>query len=83
VPGIHVVLSMLDDVDGRDKPGHDDAEGDGRKTSIAICDSPGNDGERVLLHQLGGEQGKRVTAFSAVIPGRRRASPESILPHAP
>ncbi|WP_315719492.1 MULTISPECIES: hypothetical protein [unclassified Bradyrhizobium] len=23
---------MLDDVDGRDKPGHDDAEGEGRKT---------------------------------------------------
>uniref|UniRef100_UPI0028F04A4E hypothetical protein n=1 Tax=Bradyrhizobium sp. SZCCHNR2011 TaxID=3057376 RepID=UPI0028F04A4E len=40
VPGIHVVLSMLDDVDGRDKPGHDEAEGDGRKTLIAICDSP-------------------------------------------
>ncbi len=45
VPGIHVVLSMLDDVDGRDKPGHDDAEGDGRKTSIAICDSPARKGE--------------------------------------
>ncbi|GLH81836.1 hypothetical protein SSBR45G_67450 [Bradyrhizobium sp. SSBR45G] len=26
VPGIHVVLSMPDNVDGRDKPGHDDVE---------------------------------------------------------
>ncbi|CCE02916.1 hypothetical protein BRAS3809_6720001 [Bradyrhizobium sp. STM 3809] len=26
-------------MDGRDKPGHDDAEGDERKTSIALCDS--------------------------------------------
>ncbi|WP_316170329.1 hypothetical protein, partial [Bradyrhizobium sp. SZCCHNS2017] len=57
------------------KPGHDDAEGDGRKTSIAICDSPGNDRERVLLHQLGGEQGKRVTAFSPVVPGRPQGEP--------
>jgi hypothetical protein len=24
VPGIHVFLSLLKDVDGRDKPGHDD-----------------------------------------------------------
>ncbi|CCD99897.1 hypothetical protein BRAS3809_3060007 [Bradyrhizobium sp. STM 3809] len=40
VPGIHVVLSMPDDVDGRDKPGHDDAESDDRKTAITKCDSP-------------------------------------------
>ncbi|CCD95421.1 hypothetical protein BRAO375_4270017 [Bradyrhizobium sp. ORS 375] len=26
VPGIHVVLSVPADVDGRDKPGHDDVE---------------------------------------------------------
>ncbi|CCE01556.1 hypothetical protein [Bradyrhizobium sp. STM 3809] len=29
VPGIHVVLSMAIDVDGRDRPGHDDVETDG------------------------------------------------------
>ncbi len=29
VPGIHVVLSMPDDVDGRDRPGHDDVETQG------------------------------------------------------
>ncbi len=34
VPGIHVVLSMPDDVDGRDKPGHDDGEKSGPKTAI-------------------------------------------------
>ncbi|MGJ4957376.1 hypothetical protein ACQR1H_17165 [Bradyrhizobium sp. HKCCYLRH2015] len=28
VPGIHIVLSMPDDVDGRDKPGHDEVEKD-------------------------------------------------------
>ncbi len=28
VPGIHAVLSARYDVDGRDKPGHDDVEGD-------------------------------------------------------
>ncbi|CCD96300.1 hypothetical protein BRAO375_560007 [Bradyrhizobium sp. ORS 375] len=27
-PGIHVVLSLPDDVHGRDKPGHDDVERD-------------------------------------------------------
>ena len=26
VPGIHAFLSEKQDVDGRDKPGHDDAE---------------------------------------------------------
>ncbi|MDU3044797.1 hypothetical protein, partial [Bradyrhizobium sp.] len=35
VPGIHVVLSMPDDVDGRDKPGHDDVETDQRNISIS------------------------------------------------
>jgi len=40
VPGIHVAPSMQNDVDGRDKPGHDDLETDERKTSIAICDRP-------------------------------------------
>ncbi len=30
VPGIHVVLSVPDDVDGRDKPRHDGVEGDER-----------------------------------------------------
>jgi hypothetical protein len=27
-PGIHAFLSICQDVDGRDKPGHDDAEED-------------------------------------------------------
>ncbi len=40
VPGIHVVLSVPDGVDGRDKPGHDDAERAEHITSIIICDSP-------------------------------------------
>jgi hypothetical protein len=26
VPGIHVFLGLLQDVDGRDKPGHDDGQ---------------------------------------------------------
>ncbi|MGJ4997448.1 hypothetical protein ACQR0Z_23705 [Bradyrhizobium sp. HKCCYLS3077] len=30
VPGIHVVLSVPDDVDGRDEPGHDDVVRDER-----------------------------------------------------
>ncbi|CCD91284.1 hypothetical protein BRAO375_1450006 [Bradyrhizobium sp. ORS 375] len=34
VPGIHAVLSMLNDVDGRDKPGHDEVERDESKTPI-------------------------------------------------
>ncbi|MGY3453114.1 hypothetical protein ACVILH_005456 [Bradyrhizobium sp. USDA 4353] len=34
VPGIHVGLSMPDDVDGRDKPGHEDAARDEHKTTI-------------------------------------------------
>ena len=29
VPGIHVVPRALNDVDGRDRPGHDDVETDG------------------------------------------------------
>ncbi|CCD88050.1 protein of unknown function [Bradyrhizobium sp. ORS 285] len=40
VPGIHVVLSMPTDVDGRDKPGHDGAEGDERNYDPQIG-SPG------------------------------------------
>ncbi|CCE03052.1 hypothetical protein BRAS3809_6900001 [Bradyrhizobium sp. STM 3809] len=36
VPGIHVVLGALNDVDGRDKPGHDDVETDERANSILI-----------------------------------------------
>jgi hypothetical protein len=32
VPGIHVVPRMPNDVDGRDKPGHDDVEKDEHKT---------------------------------------------------
>jgi len=28
VPGIHVVLSASDDVDGRNRSGHDEVEGD-------------------------------------------------------
>nr|WP_246739383.1 hypothetical protein [Bradyrhizobium aeschynomenes] len=41
VPGIHVILSVLNDVDGRDKSGHDDVEIYERVTLIAKCDSPG------------------------------------------
>jgi hypothetical protein len=40
-PGIHAVLSVLNDVDGRNKPGHDDEEADERTTPIAICDPRG------------------------------------------
>ncbi|MGJ5181282.1 hypothetical protein ACQR16_31590 [Bradyrhizobium oligotrophicum] len=36
VPGIHAVLSALNDVDGRDKPGHDDVEEAARTTLIVI-----------------------------------------------
>jgi len=32
VPGIHVVPRAQDDVDGRDKPGHDDVETGERDT---------------------------------------------------
>ncbi len=35
VPGIHVALSVLNDVDGRDKPGHDDVATHERTTLIA------------------------------------------------
>ena len=35
VPGIHALLSELNDVDGRDKPGHDDVETDQRNISIS------------------------------------------------
>ncbi len=45
VPGIHVVLNMPIDVDGRDKPGHDDVESEGRKTQILDRDG----GEMILL----------------------------------
>ncbi len=40
VPGIHVVPSMPNGVDGRDQPGHDDLEAGERKTTIVKCDSP-------------------------------------------
>ncbi|MGY3449131.1 hypothetical protein ACVILH_001473 [Bradyrhizobium sp. USDA 4353] len=40
VPGIHVILSALNGVDGRDKPGHDDVEEGERATAIVKCDSP-------------------------------------------
>ncbi|MGY3449354.1 hypothetical protein ACVILH_001696 [Bradyrhizobium sp. USDA 4353] len=41
VPGIHVLLGMPDDVDGRDRPGHDEVEKGERKTAIVVCKSPG------------------------------------------
>ncbi len=47
----------------------------GPMDSGLVLRTPRNDGERGLLHQLGGEQGKRVTAFSAVIPGRPQGEP--------
>jgi hypothetical protein len=34
MPGIHVFLLGKEDVDGRDKPGHDDVGGSGRITSV-------------------------------------------------
>jgi hypothetical protein len=34
VPGIHVFSIKIEDVDGRDKPGHDDAK---RSISIRSC----------------------------------------------
>src|SRR5689334_3927483 len=37
VPGIHVLLSVPNDVDGRDKPGHDDVETGERKMPNAIA----------------------------------------------
>ncbi|MGJ4930083.1 hypothetical protein ACQR1I_29140 [Bradyrhizobium sp. HKCCYLS2038] len=44
-PGIHVVLGVLNDVDGRDKPGHDDVETDERTTPTVICETPGVRGD--------------------------------------
>ncbi|GLH77678.1 hypothetical protein SSBR45G_25860 [Bradyrhizobium sp. SSBR45G] len=41
VPGIHVLLSVLNNVDGRDKPGHDDAEVGEGTAAIVTCDSRG------------------------------------------
>ncbi len=38
-PGIHVFLSVPNDVDGRDNPGHDDVEAGERKMPIVDCDS--------------------------------------------
>ncbi len=53
VPGIHVLLSVLNDVDGRDKPGHDDVETPERKMPIVKCDSPGQErGSPFLLSML-------------------------------
>ncbi|RTL93296.1 MAG: hypothetical protein EKK32_29300 [Bradyrhizobiaceae bacterium] len=40
VPGIHVVPRVLADVDGRDRPGHNDVETDGRYTRSTLCDRP-------------------------------------------
>ncbi|CCD90532.1 hypothetical protein BRAO375_1060003 [Bradyrhizobium sp. ORS 375] len=37
-PGIHVVPRAPNDVDGRDKPGHDDGETDERKSPIVELD---------------------------------------------
>ena len=37
VPGIHVLLSVPNDVDGREKPGHDDGETGERKMPNAIA----------------------------------------------
>jgi hypothetical protein len=34
VPGIHVLKHQNKDVDGRDKPGHDDVVGLSKRTSI-------------------------------------------------
>jgi hypothetical protein len=46
VPGIHVfVSSEKTDVDGRDKPGHDDAERSTPQLLGAICDCPATRGE--------------------------------------
>ncbi|CCD90377.1 hypothetical protein BRAO375_1000014 [Bradyrhizobium sp. ORS 375] len=38
VPGIHVVLIKQDDVDGRDKPGHDEVESGVHLTPIVKRD---------------------------------------------
>ncbi|TKW78968.1 MAG: ABC transporter [Bradyrhizobium icense] len=37
-PGIHALLSCCQDVDGRDKPGHDEVEGHG--VHFGICRIP-------------------------------------------
>ncbi|CCD87630.1 hypothetical protein BRAO285_2450014 [Bradyrhizobium sp. ORS 285] len=50
VPAIHLVLSMPADVDGRDKPGHDDVERGEHKAVTVICDSPAASGAR--LHRV-------------------------------
>ncbi len=40
VPGIHVRPQSLIDVDGRDKPGHDGADGDGDKPALMRAKQP-------------------------------------------
>jgi hypothetical protein len=49
VPGIHAAPRTQNDVDGRDKPGHDDPATDERKTPIAIRDrSPPQLGGQII-----------------------------------
>jgi len=46
-PGIHVSLRAApQDVDGRDKPGHDDAEEAAPLWTFVICDSHAQERER-------------------------------------
>ena len=58
-PGIHVLLCAdSQDVDGRDKPGHDDAEAATAFLTFVICDRPAASGARErwlrpVDHELG------------------------------
>ena len=53
-PGIHVCLGAgSEDADGRDKPGHDDAEPSAPPWRLVICNSPAVAGHRPAPHAWG------------------------------
>jgi hypothetical protein len=54
VPAIHVVPSLPNDVDGRDKPGHDDMETGERTTPMISCDRAACKGRGQLTGLRGG-----------------------------
>ena len=82
VPAIHVLLGQREDVDARDKPGHDDLQSSGSENSMKVIGLAGWSGAgkttlltRVIPHLL--QDGLRVSvikhahhAFDVDVPGK-------------
>ena len=68
-PGIHVLFGAGSrDVDGRDKPGHDDAEPAAPLWTFVLCDSPARKRERAREGTARGCNGRQRSQITPIIP---------------